>query len=154
MSNVDAFLDTISACEGTSGPDGYRALFGYTPTNGKIFNNGYLWHPNIRVPFTQTDGLRNYSTAAGRYQILYVTWTRLAAKLGLQMFAPEDQDAAAIQLIAEAGAIADVKEGRFSIAIDRCARTWASLPASTYPQPVRSYQFALNAFQQAGGVVA
>jgi muramidase (phage lysozyme) len=148
MSNADAFLGALAACEGTDGPDGYRMLFG-----GKLFD-GYVTHPNIRVPFVQTDGKANYSTAAGRYQILYATFVRLRDKLGTVDFTPATQDAMALELIAEAGAMPDVKAGNFQAAIDKCASIWASLPASKYPQPRRTIAFAENAFTQAGGVIA
>ena len=154
MDNLAPFLDMISACEGTTGPDGYRALFGYTPTNSKIFDNGYVWHPNVRVMFTQTDGTINYSTAAGRYQILFGTWARVAGKIGRKMFAPIDQDAAAAELIAETGAMPSVKSGDLQRAIDLCSPVWASLPASTYPQPRRTLAFASDAFTSAGGALA
>lgn len=152
--NTDAFLDAIAACEGTSGGDGYRALFGYTPTNGKTFENGYIWHPNVRASFVQTDGKINITTAAGRYQIIWPTWVRIAAKLNLKMFTPADQDAAALELISEAGAMGDVKDGNLQAAIDKCSAIWASLPSSKYPQPKRSLEFAMNAYTTAGGVLA
>ncbi len=153
-SNLDAFLMTTRKCEGTDAPDGYQALFGYRPGNGRIFDNGFARHPNIKSSFRQTDGTTNYTTAAGAYQFLFSTWTRLQAKLDLPDFSPASQDAAAAELIAEAGAMSDVKEGRLQDAIDKCAKTWASLPASTYPQPVRSYVFATEAYAEAGGTFA
>ncbi len=151
--NRQAFLDCISACEGTNSPDGYRALFGYTPANGKIFDNGYIDHPNIRSPFVQTDGKLNYSTAAGRYQLIYPTWKELKAKLGLVAFTPADQDAAATELIRSCGALPDIEAGDLTAAIEKTGGIWASLPSSRYPQPRRSYMFALAAFTAAGGVV-
>lgn len=150
--NVDAFLDTIAACEGTG--NAYNALFGYTPSNGKVFANDYATHPNIKSPFTQTDGVINYSTAAGRYQIIFSTFKRLQAKLGTSDFCPATQDLMANELIAEAGGMADVKDGNLQAAIDKCSGVWASLPSSTYPQPKRSFFFAQNAYLAAGGMQA
>jgi len=152
--NLDAFLDMISRCEGTTGDYGYRALFGYTPTNGKIFDNGYIDHPNIKSPFVQTDGQLNYSTAAGRYQIINPTWRELKKKLGLLMFTPADQDAAAIELIRSTGALPDIEAGNLQAAIEKCGGLWASLPSSLYPQPRRTLQFAQAAFTDAGGTLA
>lgn len=152
MDNLKAFLDAIAACEGTG--DRYDALFGYTPRNGRVFDNGYATHPNIKVPFTQTDGATNYSTAAGRYQIIFPTFKRLQLKLGTKDFSPTTQDTMAAELIADAGAMAAVKDGDFQTAVDRCAEVWASLPASTYPQPKRTLEFALNAYREAGGMLA
>jgi muramidase (phage lysozyme) len=156
--NRTAFLDAIAACEGTNTPDGYRALFGYTSKNQRLFDNGYITHPNIRFPFTQTDGVQNYSTAAGRYQIIYPTFrdyaSKLVAKFGSASFTPEVQDWIALDMIDKAGALDDVDAGRFQAAVDKCAGIWASLPASHYPQPKRTLSFALEAYTGAGGVVA
>ncbi len=154
LNNVAAFLMMIRACEGTSEPDGYQALFGYRPGNGRIFDNEFARHPNIRSSFRQTDGTTNYTTAAGAYQCLFSTWSRLQAKLGLPDYSPASQDAAATELIAEAGAMGDVKDGRLQDAIDKCSHVWASLPASNYPQPKRTYLFATNAYIEAGGTFA
>lgn len=146
--NLAAFLATIRACEGTDGPNGYRMLFG-----GKLFSS-YETHPRVRVPFTQTDGKRNYSTAAGAYQILARTWDALQARLDLPDFSPESQDEAAIELINERGAIPAVVDGELRFALDVCAPVWASLPASSYPQPKRTYAFAERAYLNAGGALA
>ena len=149
--NMTALLACIRACEGTDGPDGYGALFGYRPGNGRVFTD-FAQHPNRRFPFTQTDGKVNYSSAAGAYQIIAPTWWRLKAKMGLPDFSPESQDAAAVELITEASALFDVEGGNLRVALDKCAPIWASLPASTYPQPKRSFFFAQNAYLAAGGV--
>ena len=152
MDNLSAFLSCLAACEGTG--DHYDALFGFTPANNRVFDNGYATHPNVKMQFTQTDGTQNYSTAAGRYQILYPTFRALSTKLGTSDFSPATQDAMASELIAECGAMADVKNGNLQDAIDKCSRIWASLPASTYPQPMRSMTFAVAAYQTAGGQLA
>jgi len=152
--NEQAYLDMIAACEGTAGDYGYRALFGYTPSNNRVFDNGYATHPNIRVNFTDLNGNTNYSTAAGRYQIIFSTFKDLQAKLGTVDFSPQTQDLMALQLIAEAGAGDAVRAGDLQTAIDTTAGIWASLPASHYPQPKRTYDFALAAYNQAGGVAA
>lgn len=147
---MQAFLATIRACEGTSGPDGYSALFGYRPGNGRVFSD-FTQHPNQRFPFTQTDGHINYSSAAGAYQIIWPTWVRLKAKMGLPDFSPQSQDEAAIELITERSALFDVEGGNLRVALDKCAPEWASLPASTYLQPKRSFFFAQSAYLAAGG---
>jgi lysozyme len=152
--NEKAFLDMIAACEGTDGPDGYRALFGYTPTNGKVFDNGFATHPRIKTRFTDTNGNENFSTAAGRYQIIYPTFVRLQTKLKTTGFGPEVQDRMALELIDEDGGLPDLQAGFIQDAIDKTSGTWASLPASHYPQPKRTYAFAEEAFTAAGGSVA
>lgn len=152
--NEQAYLDMIAACEGTTGDYGYRALFGYTPSNNRVFDNGYATHPNIRVPYTNLDGTQTYSTAAGRYQLIHSTFLDLQTKLGTVDFSPNTQDAMALQLIAEAGAGDDVRAGNLQTAIDATSGIWASLPASHYAQPRRTYEFASAAYLAAGGVIA
>ena len=152
MDNLAAFLSMLAACEGTG--DHYDALFGFTPSNNRVFANDYATHPNVKMQFTQTDGTTGYSTAAGRYQILFPTFKWLATKLGTTDFSPATQDAMASELIAEDNAMSDVKNGNLQSAIDKCSRTWASLPSSTYPQPMRSMTFAVAAYQTAGGQLA
>lgn len=152
--NEQAYLDCIAACEGTNSDYGYRALFGYTPSNNRVFDNGYATHPNIRVPYKDLNGDQIYSTAAGRYQIIFATFKDLQQKLGTVDFTPQTQDAMALRLISDAGAGDDVRAGNLQAAIDATAGIWASLPASHYAQPKRSYEFALAAYNQAGGVAA
>lgn len=146
--NLAAFLATIRVCEGTSGPNGYRMLFG-----GKLFDS-FADHPRKRIPFTQTDGKINVTTAAGAYQILARTWDVLRDRLHLPDFSPSSQDAAAIELINERGALPLVDAGNLARALDLCAPVWASLPASKYPQPKRTYHYAEAAFTNSGGTLA
>jgi muramidase (phage lysozyme) len=150
--NVTAFLHAIRRCEGTDDDDGYHALFGY-PAPGRRFDD-YSTHPNRRFAFRQTDGTINATTAAGAYQFIYPTWDRLRRKLKLPDFTPSSQDRAAMELIAEAGAMGDVKRGDIFEAMNKCADTWASLPNARFPQPKRSVAFALAAFLDSGGKLA
>lgn len=138
----------IRFCEGTDGPFGYRTLFG-----GGLFDD-FSKHPNVRRQFLWGDGTVGYSTAAGAFQIIFPTWTGLQQKLRLPDFSPPSQDAAAIELISERRAMADVGAGRLQEAINKCWPIWASLPASQYSQPKRTMQFACNKFAGAGGVIA
>ena len=147
--NLRAFLWMIRECEGTAEDDGYQAMFGY-PMAGRTFTD-FADHPRRKFPFKQTDGTMNYTTAAGAYQEIVPTFNRLTRKLGTVGFDPEVQDQHAAELIAEAGAMADVKNGNLRAAIDKCSGVWASLPASKYPQPKRTYAFAENAYLQSGG---
>lgn len=153
--NLMAALTTIAACEGTNTPDGYRALFGYDPVRRpeRVFDS-FTAHPNTKFAFKQTDGTIAFTTAAGRYQIIWPTWSRVSAKLDLKDFSPNSQDLAAIQLIAEAGALLDVEGGDLQTFVDKCSPVWASLPASHYLQPKRTFNYAQLAFMEAGGVLA
>jgi muramidase (phage lysozyme) len=157
--NVTAFLHTIARCEGTDTPEGYRALFGYHPkTNPKALFAAPPWvHPNIKVPFRQTDGEMNATTAAGKYQMLYRTATRVRDKLKLKApdwFSPTYQDIMAMELISECRAMPAVKDGNIVVALEKCAPVWASLPASIYKQPKRNLDFAMAAYIDSGGRLA
>lgn len=138
--NVRAFLDMIAYAEGTSGSNGYRMLFG-----GRLFDS-YADHPRVYVPFRNTT-----SSAAGRYQMLARTWDTLAARLGLLDFSPESQDAAAIELIRERGALNDVRAGRVDAAVFKVRKIWASLPGAGYNQPERNINTLASVFIRAGG---
>lgn len=140
QANEQAFLDMLAWSEGTDGENGYRMLFG-----GGLFDS-YADHPRIYVPFRNTS-----SSAAGRYQILARTWDSLRAKLGLSDFSPASQDAAALELIRERGALNDVRAGRVQDAIAKVAKVWASLPGAGYSQPERKLSALLGVYAQAGG---
>ena len=144
--NARAFLDMIAYSEGTANqPDnGYRTLFGYGTFDS------YADNPRVRVPFGTT-----YSTAAGRYQILAPTWDGLQKTLHLPDFGPASQDAAALQLIAERGALNDVRSGRVQEAIYKVRKVWASLPGANYAgQGMRSLDSLIAAYSRGGGTIA
>jgi hypothetical protein len=98
-------------------------------------------HPRTRAGFTQTDGKKNTTSAAGRYQFLQDTWDDVAGKLKLPDFGPESQDLAAVELLNRAGALQAVLSGDFDTAVQKSGATWASLPSSPYPQRKRSMDF-------------
>ena len=140
QSNLRAFLIMIQYSEGTFGKDAYRKLFG-----GGLFTD-FSKHPNI--PLTRGSLT---STAAGAYQILYKTWLEVQQKLGLTDFSPSSQDKAAIALIKRRKALEDVLAGRFSQAIEKCRKEWASLPGAGYNQRERSANSLLSIYKIAGG---
>jgi|GEM_PF-1007526 lysozyme len=148
--NVRAFLDMIAFSEGTSGPDGYRYMFGY-PQNPERLITSYADHPRQYFSFTNSRNQTLKTSAAGRYQFLASTWDALKSKLGLQDFSPASQDLGAIELIRERGALNDVKNGRIASAITKCAPTWASLPGAGYAQPERKQSDLIAAYTAAGG---
>ncbi|WP_436463105.1 glycoside hydrolase family 24 protein [Acinetobacter seifertii] len=131
--NARKMLDLIAATEGVK--YGYNTLFG----NQKI--DDLSWHPNIKKPFTQTDGQTKYTTAAGRYQFLKDTWDGVARQYGLKDFSPQSQDLGALALLAQNGALPYVLKGDFGTAIKKSGSTWASLPTSPYAQNKRSWDF-------------
>ena len=67
---------------------------------------------------------------------------------------PASQDAAAIELIREAGALGDVRAGRFDEAVAKVRGIWASLPGAGYAQPEKSLESLRLAFLNAGGSLA
>lgn len=145
--NVRAALDTIAYAEGTSGPDGYRTMFG-----GGLFDS-FADHPRKFFTFTNGRGEVLRTSAAGRYQFLSRTWDTLARRLNLPDFGPASQDAAAVELIRERGALADVQAGRFADFVRKCAPVWASLPGAGYAQPERKFSTLAAAFTAAGGTM-
>lgn len=145
--NLQAFLRMIRYAEGTASANGYRTLFG-----GRLFE-GYEDHPRIAVTAT-IGGKPVTSTAAGAYQILSRTWDDIKRAAGVSDFAPASQDRAAAALIRRRGALADVYAGRFSEAVRKCAREWASLPGSPYGQPRKTMDQVTAAYTGAGGWVA
>lgn len=141
--NVQAFLRVIRRGEGTAGENGYRTLFG-----GGLFN-GYADHPRVKV---SKSGYT--STAAGAYQFLASTWDETKRVMGLADFSPANQDLGAVGRILYRGALADVKAGRFEVAVKKVAKEWASMPGSPYGQPVITMATAHSVYAAAGGAYA
>ena len=140
LSNLRAFLLMIQYAEGTFGHDAYRTLFG-----GQLFS-GFADHPAIAITKA---GIT--STAAGAYQILYRTWDGLRQSIRLDDFSPANQDKAAIELIRRRGALEDVLAGRFTTAVEKCRKEWASLPGAGYGQPERNMDTLTAMYESAGG---
>jgi len=134
--NVRAFLDMIAFAEGA----GYSTLFG-----GDTFD-GFADHPRRII---RKSGYA--SSAAGRYQFLSTTWDDVSKKIGATSFDPYWQDRAAVYLIKRDGALADVIAGRFSTALYKVRKTWASLPGAGHNQPERNYDKLLTVYLNAGG---
>ncbi len=156
--NVAAFLAVIRRGEGTAGQSGYRMLYG-----GGFFND-FSDHPaniawgGVKLPANYCGaagkGAGCVSTAAGAYQFLKPTWNDVSRRAGLTDFSPDSQDAGAVQLIRDRGALADVRAGRFESALKKVAAVWASLPGSPYGQPTISLSTASSVYEQNGGTFA
>lgn len=151
--NVAAFLAMIVRAEGGA----YNALFGY-PAAGRTFSS-FADHPRVRT-YERADefirnGRRDFTTAAGAYQITATTYDRLARKLGLSGFAPDVQDRMAVELIREKGALSDVRAGRFADAVAKVAGVWASLPGNVHRQAGQKNLAQVQGYYiNAGGVLA
>jgi muramidase (phage lysozyme) len=132
-SNADSWLGTIRFAEhGRDGPEVYSTMFGggrFDPAKG---------HPNRVV---RSGGYA--SAAAGAYQFMPDTWSRVSKQLGLKDFSPASQDRAARQLALEKGVNIDT-DPLTPQNVAKLAPVWASLPnaqgRSAYNQPVRPFQ--------------
>lgn len=92
------------------------------------------------------------STAAGAYQIIKPTWIRLKDRLRLPDFSPASQDAAAIELLRESGALDDILDNDIETAIKKASKIWASLPGNTYKQAPKSLAYALDRYTEGLGI--
>lgn len=124
--NVRAMLRVIR--QGESSQDdsiAYRMIVG-----GKMFSS-FADHPRI-VGKTWIDkkGQRQYSTAAGAYQITKTTWDEVRVKMGLKDFSPRSQDIAALGRMAYRGALPDVVRGDVVSAIKKLREEWTSIPGA------------------------
>lgn len=144
--NVQAFLHAIRLGEGTSDEEGYRRIVG-----GQLFDAPPWAHPR---EFVYIPRIKDYSSAAGAYQFLFRTWFALERQYGFEDFSPENQDLGALALIAEKGALEDVKEGRIEDAVTKCAKVWASLPGAGYNQREEKMETVLAEYERWGGVLA
>lgn len=155
--NAQAFLRLLREGESGQGQEAYRALFGWRPGNGKTFRT-FRDHPRSRTWEREDEfihnGRKDYTTAAGAYQIVETTWDRCQAALALPDFSPQSQDLAALFLVLEKAALEDVLEGRIPQAISKCRKVWASLPSSPWGQTTITLQRALDTYVKFGGTLA
>ena len=121
-----ALLDTIATDEA----NGYDVIYG----GGKFTD--FSRHPNIPVRITSGQNKGKFSTAAGRYQFLFRTWTEEQTKLGLPNFSPESQDKAAWDLAQtryrqntdRRDLLTDLQNGILDKVGPALHGTWTSLP--------------------------
>jgi lysozyme len=152
--NLYAFLAMLRRAEGGD----YDILYGGARWNGPLTDHPRaLGWKGVRLPdqYCRNAGLNPpcYSTAAGAYQITYPTWKSIRQRLGLPDFSPASQDAAAIELLREIGALPLIQQGKITEAIRVASSQWASLPFSTAGQPKRSLDDVLAYFREAGGTM-
>lgn len=151
QSNRQAFLNMIALSEIGAAllaetDNGYNVVVGATASNPATFSD-YSTHPRIYVAAYN-------STAAGRYQINWPTFQTLSRQTGLTDFSPATQDAMALQLCANKGALADIDAGNIAAAIAKCGPVWASLGHNGYGQHVNGDSALLAWYQQSGGAIA
>jgi muramidase (phage lysozyme) len=153
--NLRAFLQMIAVSELTArllalSDNGYNVLVGSTPDHPRLFSS-YADHPRQLIDLPR---LNIKSTAAGRYQILARYFDAYKKQLGLKDFSPASQDAIAVQMISECGALADVDAGRLADAVEKCRSRWASLPGAGYGQRENTLDALSLAFRRSGGLIA
>ena len=163
--NVAAFLYMIRraehSAENVAAGDDYRTFYG-----GSMFSN-LSDHPvitgeksGVRLTAKQCRALGYssgvcVSTAAGAYQFIRPTWTRLRElPPRLPDFSPDMQDLAAIRLLDQIGALTLIEIGDIEGAIAKAATMWASLPGSLAQQNPRSLDTVIGFFNEGGGNVA
>jgi muramidase (phage lysozyme) len=161
--NLTAFLAMIPHSEGCDlKPDPYRVCYGYEHTiidlnyhpTDKRPDGTVEWHGeplSDRICALAGLGPGCISTAAGAYQITHPTWLRLKLKLGLTKFDKDAQDACAVELITERGALDLVNAGSVGRAIALCHSIWASFPGSTSGQPQKALTDLEAYYQSVGG---
>jgi lysozyme len=92
------------------------------------------------------------STAAGAYQIIRPTWSRVrqAGAWGAYLpdFSPASQDEAARRLLIECGALPLIDAGDIVGAVKRAGRLWASLPGSSAKQNPKTIDQALALYSE------
>jgi muramidase (phage lysozyme) len=154
VTNLQAFLDMIAYSE--IGPqllalsdNGYNVLVGSTPSHPVLFDS-YADHPRQLVDLG--NGLK--SSAAGRYQLLKKMFDAYRSMLNLPDFSPASQDAIAVQMIRERGALEEIYLGDFERAVARVRGIWASLPGAGYGQHENAIADLRTAYVQAGGTLS
>lgn len=158
--NQNRFLHLLAWCEGTSTSPLTRNM-GYDVIVSGV-DGGETFADYTHHPFASPDGQRRVrapkvirlgtggggpllSTASGRYQVIYGTYRILAARLGNgPLFYPIDQDAMAVELLREVGALASIEAGDIPAACGFANRVWASIPGSTADQGGKSLQAVLE----------
>lgn len=144
--NLAAFLKLIRQAESA---DNYYALVGggnFSGTSDHPANTGEF----AGIP--TKDG--RLTTAAGAYQITRTTWNDLGGVQKYGDFLPHSQDLAAVDLLVRRGALGDVQEGRFDIAIFKLRNEWeafAMMLAGTYSIDLAQ---ARSIYENAGGTFA
>lgn len=152
--NVAAGLDMIRYSEigrqmlaDPATDSGYRVIVGSTP--GKlILMDNYDAHPNRRIFIPK---IKDWSTAAGGYQLLHRYWVSYRDLLKLTNFDPFSQDKIAVQQIKERKAFVLLQQGKIEDAIERIRNIWASLPGAGYGQHENDLQPLVAMYEQYGG---
>ena len=156
--DIQAFLYMIRSCEhrfptDVVNDDCYEIFYGgtrFADLSDHPVITGELAPVPLPEAMCRAAGLKSpcYSTAAGAYQFIRPTWTRLRNKLDLDDFGFASQDRAALQLLDESGILSLIEEGEIESAIRKASKIWASLPGNAYQQNPKAMRFALDRFAE------
>lgn len=135
---LQAFLLLIADCEGTAGPEGYRALYGWRPGRTDRLIDSFADHPRRKFHFDGREILPperaipyQYTTAAGKYQATESTWNDYIRAQGPHDFSPTSQDKFAVWRIGIVpGALAAIEAGDLDKALRLLSPVWESFPYS------------------------
>jgi lysozyme len=156
--NTSAFLWMIRVGEGTASDNGYNELCGGGFVDDLSDHPANLGWRGLPLSDTQCRGAGRgpgcVSTAAGAYQFIKPTWNSLKNNIGLPDFSPASQDAAAVEMIRQRGALDAVQAGDITTAIQKCASTWASFSGAGYGQNEVALQTMIDNYTAAGGALA
>ena len=151
IKQLQAFRDMLAYSEGTDKPQvQYSRNRGYDVIVGGHLLTDYSKHPRVLVPLPKL-GIK--STAAGRYQMIWPTWSVLARRLKLTDFSAHSQDLACDELLRECHADRFLLAGRFDEACHAARNIWASLPGSAAGQRTEKLDTLREIFRAAGGVI-
>jgi len=167
IANRFAFLAMLAASEGTSTSpatvnNGFDVIVMGADGVPEIFTD-YSDHPFNRGRCSKVINSRGLtSNASGRYQFMLRDWIHYRAQLELAdaalypegAFSPAAQDAWAIQLIRERGALPLIDAGSFELAVARVSNLWASLPGAGYGQFEQRLDDLKYTYLEAGGFIA
>jgi muramidase (phage lysozyme) len=156
--DVNAFLYMIRSCEHRYPNDVtndacYEIFYGgqrFADLSDHPVITGELAPVPLPEAMCRAAGLKSpcFSTAAGAYQFIRPTWTRLRNKLGLDDFGFASQDRAALELLDESGILGLIEDGEIESAIRKASKIWASLPGNAYQQNPKAMRFALDRFAE------
>jgi lysozyme len=158
--NVSAFLHMLQSSEHVYPRDVENQAAYSTFYGGSTFSS-FADHPvntrekvGVRLSDAQcrASGFKPgcVSTAAGAYQFIKPTWDRIRAMSPrLPDFSPASQDAAAVRLLDQIGALTLIEVGDIEGAVTKASKTWASLPGSKAQQNPRQMAFIIDRFNEA-----
>jgi muramidase (phage lysozyme) len=161
QTQIAAVLAMLKWSEGTANAaDSYRVCYAYKHTIASFADHPAITKEWGGEPLSDKMcagaglGPGCVSTAAGAYQIIKPTWVKLKAQLNLPDFSPASQDAAAVELLRQRGALAYLERGDLAGAVNAARKEWASLTGAGYGQGERSIAWLTAKFTDAGGVLA